>query len=145
LDPHSEHVWAEYINLSQTLIEKTRRQNPQLLNEGSKPDEKSADPSALQDIEGTARELDQAVEKRFAGTSAVETELRFLVGRFRTARTALQPAIELAAERERKQRVIAEVIVLITGVLSEQTDAQKEQSDWQRGNKADSLLQAINR
>jgi hypothetical protein len=141
LGPHSTQVWAEYMNISQAMIERIRRQSPEVMNEVQQRYEKLPDAmSTSTDIDKITQELDAAIEKRISRNGgAMDAELRFLVGRFRTARTALQPVTELVEERERKQRVIAEVVVLIIGVLAEQTGPQKEQSDLQGSEKADRL------
>ena len=141
LGPHSAQAWAEYMNMSQAMIERIQRQRPEVMKEVQERYEKLPDAmTASKDIDKITLELDAAIEKRISGGgSTIDVELRFLAGRLRTVRTALQPVIELVEERERKQRVIAEVIVLITGVLAEQAGSQKEQSDLRGSGKADSL------
>jgi hypothetical protein len=146
LGPHSAEAWAAYLNMSEAMIERIRRENPEVMNEVQQRYKKlqgtikSSDDADEGAQAANSLELEAAIEKRISGSGgATDAELRFLTGHFRTARTALRPVIELAEERERKQRVIAEVVVLITGVLAEQTGQQNEQSDLQGDRKADRL------
>lgn len=142
---------THYISLAEALIEKTRREKPAVARAADELRRQL--PGIISELEQKARanqargsfaradspeEAVAALETQVArrGTQ-IDTELRFALGRLKTAQGALRPISSLVEQRERKQRLISEVIGLIGNLLSGKP-LQPQPSDLPSGeNKAD--------
>jgi hypothetical protein len=75
-------------------------------------------------------------------TVTVPAEIRFTAGRLTSARRALAPVTILIEKRERRQRLIAEVVLLIKNVVVERMKRQKEENEPEIENGKTSRLQS---
>jgi hypothetical protein len=141
-----QETWAEYLNLAELVIEKTRKNKPAIASEAAERYENL--PAIIDELAAQARrtggkgieaasgafsaELNQSIEKWIAAKSgSMETEIRFVLGRIRNAERALAPVSALVEERERKQQVIAKVVAIIADLVAEKERRDKEQRDLQ--------------
>jgi hypothetical protein len=142
---------AHYISLAEALIEKTRREKPAVaraadelqlqlpriiseLEQKARSDQPKGSFASADSPEEAVAALEIQVARR--GTQ-IDTELRFALGRLKTAQGALRPISSLVEQRERKQQLISEVISLIGNLLSGKP-LQPQPSDSSSGeNKAD--------
>jgi hypothetical protein len=153
---------ADYASYAERLIERTRREKPEIADRADElykrlpgiieqlEKEEAAPAKAVID----SPELDARMERWIVEKGAnVGTEIRFATGRLKTAQLALEPIKALIEERQRKQQIIASVILLISDFLaerdrgSEEPEAEKNKSDRvgpsaARGSRGD-LLRAM--
>jgi hypothetical protein len=103
------------------------------------PDQQGASLGTLSG--GEVAQLEASVEDWIsAALSASELELRFSRSELDEAASILPPLTALAKERERKQEIIAKIVVIIADVLEELTRRQEEQQRLDRSKgKADKL------
>lgn len=134
---------TEYISLAELLIEWVEEVKPDIAKKAA--DRYLKLPGILQKLKDNARqtgakgieitaatgldELDAEIGLWIMGKAAsMEAELRSAAN-LQAARRSLEPVATLVAERERKQQVITDVILLIADVLSEPGGRDKEWRD----------------
>jgi hypothetical protein len=130
--PNIATLDAHYISLAEALIDKIEQEKPDVARAADELRQQL--PEILPELEQRARadqtkglsvhanspddaiaDLETQVAKR---GSQIDTELRFALGRLRTAQGALRPIVSLVEQRERKQQLISAVIGLIDNLLS---------------------------
>ena len=140
----------DYIAYAEKLIEKTRQEKPDIASRADElykrlptivdqlEEEARAAGSPLpgQGIETGSQQIEGEMERWISEKGAnIDTEIRFATGRLKTVRQAMQPITSLIEERQRKQQIISNVILLIKDFLAVE-DAAPEDPDVDR-NKAD--------
>jgi hypothetical protein len=140
---------ADYIAYAERLIERTRQERPEI---ASRADElykrlpaivdqlereaKASGQGAKFGMEAGSPQLEAGMERWIGEKGAnIDTEIRFTAGRLKTVQRAMQPVKALIEERQRKQQIIASVIMLIWNLLSgeggagDEPEAEKNKSD----------------
>jgi hypothetical protein len=130
--PSISDLDAHYLDLAEAVIEKTQREKPTIaraadelrqqlpgilpqLEQRARADVTNGSSARVASPEEAVAALETQVARR--GTQ-IDTELRFALGRLRTAQGALRPIVLLVEQRERKQQLIGDVIGLISSLLS---------------------------
>jgi hypothetical protein len=137
-------AWSEYVRLAEFVIEKSVKEMPVIARKAADHYQKL--PGILHQLKDHAREtggrgieitagmgldqLDAAIEEWITHKSAsMEAELHLASTNLKIAHKAVEPISALVGERERKQQVIAQVIVLMVDVLNEQAKRDQDQRD----------------
>ena len=141
---------ADFVAYAEKLIETTRREKPDLASRADELYKRL--PAIVDQLEREARaagskadnpgmetdtpQLEAQMERWIAEKGAhIDTEMRFATGRLKIVRQAMQPVVILIEERQRKQQIIASVIILIKDLLDardgspEEPDADRNKSD----------------
>jgi hypothetical protein len=140
----SGEALTEYISLAQLLIEWVEENKPDIAKEAA--DRYLKLPGILEKLKDKARqtgaegieitaatgldELDAEIGHWITDKAAsMEAELRSAAANLEIAHRALVPIVTIVGERERKQKVIGDVILLIAEVLNQQGERDKERRD----------------
>jgi hypothetical protein len=114
---HSPETWLAYISFAEVVIEKAMRERPGIVAQAAASNgrtervaTKSPDLAAL----------DAAIGRWIADkTPPAQLEISLAEAQVETTLGELRPAAALMDERERKQRVVAEVIMVIAELFSD--------------------------
>ena len=140
---------VDYVAYAERLIARTRQEKPEI---ASRADElyrrlpaivdqlereaKATGQAAKFGMQAGSPQLEAGMERWIREKGAnVDTEMRFTAGRLKTVQRAMQPVKALIEERQRKQQIIANVIMLIRNLLAgeggsgEEPDAERNKTD----------------
>jgi hypothetical protein len=141
---------ADYIAYAEKLIERTRQEKPDIASRadelykrlptivGQLEEEARAagGSSPSLSIQTGSQQIEAEMERWIGEKGAnIDTEIRFAAGRLKTVQQAMQPITSLIEERQRKQQIISNVILLIKdflaveGVAPEDSDVDRNKAD----------------
>jgi hypothetical protein len=150
----SQKVWDEYLRLQEVAIERLSIENPAVLREAAQLYERFPEivvhmrndalatgaRGIVVEPEAELEQLDTAVEHWLGEkTASVERELRLAFEELKIAGKAFEPLPGLVSARERKQKVIRDVALIIVEVLKQDSEENGEQEPDQEKGKTDRL------